>query len=90
MGESRTFHGEYRKVVSNLLRCSALKYEDFKWVVTFKKDDLNIIRYLKGETLIQEGEKGYTAVCLERYPLGWAKQTGKMLKNLYPKNWRMM
>lgn len=86
------FLGEYRKgrfEPSGSLAL-ALKYEDFKRVVTFKKDDLNIIRYLKGETLIQEGEKGYTAVCLERYPLGWAKQTGKMLKNLYPKNWRMM
>jgi NOL1/NOP2/sun family putative RNA methylase len=46
--------------------------------------------YLKGETLMLDGDKGYTAVCVNGWTLGWAKQTGDMLKNLYPKGWRRL
>ncbi len=68
----------------------ASKAESFKRVMRFDWQDQNILRYLKGETLFAEGEKGYTVVCMEDYPLGWAKQEAGMLKNLYPKGWRMM
>jgi len=33
---------------------------------------------------------GYTGILVDGYTLGWAKQTGDMLKNLYPKGWRKM
>jgi NOL1/NOP2/sun family putative RNA methylase len=46
-------------------------------------------RYLHGETLILEGERGWTAVCVDGYPLGWGKQEDGFLKNRYPKGWRM-
>lgn len=84
--------GEYKKGFfepSQSLLMS-LKTENFKRIARYNKDDHNVIRYLKGETLFFEGEKGYTAVCYEDYPLGWAKQNEGMLKNLYPKSWRMM
>ena len=84
--------GEYRKgrfEPSQSLVMSS-KPENFKRVAEYKNGDHNIIRYLKGETLIADGEKGYTVVCFEKYPIGWAKQGGGMLKNLYPKGWRMM
>lgn len=68
----------------------SLKPENFKRMIEFRNGDHNIVRYLKGETLISSGEKGYTAVCIEKYPLGWAKQEEGMLKNLYPKGWRMV
>ncbi|NMA65925.1 MAG: NOL1/NOP2/sun family putative RNA methylase [Clostridiaceae bacterium] len=86
------FLGEYQKgrFVPSASLVMALKIENFKRVAEFSKDDHNIIRYLKGETLIKEGEKGYTVVCLEKFPLGWVKQTGGTLKNMYPKGWRMM
>lgn len=69
--------------------------------MAFQKDnfirtvDLNpggdeVYRYLKGETLLREGEKGYTGVCVGGFPLGWGKQDGSILKNLYPKGWRML
>jgi len=84
--------GEYQKgrfePSQSLLMAS--KAEDFKRVVQLSKDDQRLIRYLKGETLFIDGEKGYTAVCLESHPLGWAKQDAGTLKNLYPKGWRMM
>jgi NOL1/NOP2/fmu family ribosome biogenesis protein len=68
----------------------ASKPEDFKRTIRFERNAQNIIRYLKGETIFADGEKGYTVVCMEDYPLGWAKQDAGMLKNLYPKGWRMM
>jgi NOL1/NOP2/fmu family ribosome biogenesis protein len=68
----------------------ASKISDFKRIIRFAKDDPNIIRYLKGETLFHNEDRGFAAVCYEDFPLGWVKQEGQMLKNLYPKGWRMM
>lgn len=69
---------------------TALGITDFKKTVNFQKSSREVYSYLKGETIMLEGDKGYTAVCVDGYTLGWAKQTGDMLKNLYPKGWRKM
>lgn len=66
------------------------KVNDFKRVLKLKKHDQNILRYLKGETIFAEGEKGYTMVCMEEFCLGWCKLDAGVAKNLYPKGWRMM
>ncbi|WCK55696.1 RsmB/NOP family class I SAM-dependent RNA methyltransferase [Aneurinibacillus sp. Ricciae_BoGa-3] len=57
-------------------------------VVRFIPDDPNVIRYLKGETLMIQADKGWNLVCLDNFPLGWAKGAGGMLKNMYPPGWR--
>ena len=59
-----------------------------------------MLRYLKGETLdlnSLEGEltpagagKGWALVCAGEYSLGWAKLTGQIFKNHYPKGLRWM
>ena len=67
-----------------------LKMNDVKRSINFKIDDQNAIRYLKGETLNIEGEKGWTLICIGDYPLGWAKQTGTGMKNYYPASWRWL
>lgn len=64
--------------------------DDLKNVQDFASNSKEVISYLKGETLITEGQKGYTGILVDGYTLGWAKQTGDMLKNLYPKGWRKM
>lgn len=69
---------------------AALRKEDFKRIVDFAPDSGEVQSYLKGETLIVEGEKGLTGVCVNGSTLGWGKQTGDMLKNQYPKGWRRM
>ena len=46
-------------------------------------------RYLKGETLMIGGDKGWTLVTLAGYPLGFGKQTGNHLKNEYASGWRL-
>ncbi len=48
------------------------------------------MRYLHGETLMREGERGWTAVLADGVPLGWGKQEDGFLKNRYPKGWRML
>ena len=47
-------------------------------------------RYLHGETLMVEGTRGWTAVLVDGFPLGWGKQEDGFLKNRYPKGWRML
>ncbi|MDP4092735.1 MAG: RsmB/NOP family class I SAM-dependent RNA methyltransferase [Bacillota bacterium] len=69
---------------------TSLDKNDIKRTVDFNSGSREVLAYLKGETLIIEGEKGYTGICVDGYTLGWAKQTGDMLKNLYPKGWRKM
>lgn len=66
----------------------ALKKENVKRTIDFDSLSKEVLSYLKGETIMMEGIKGYTGVCVDGYTLGWGKQTGDMLKNLYPKGWR--
>ncbi len=69
---------------------TALDMKAFKRTIDLKADSREVNSYLKGETLMLEGEKGLTAVCVDGKTLGWAKQTGDMLKNMYPKGWRRL
>jgi NOL1/NOP2/sun family putative RNA methylase len=68
----------------------SLKAGDLKNSINFASDSREVISYLKGETLMIEGTKGLIGVCVDGYTLGWAKQEGCMLKNLYPKGWRKL
>lgn len=69
-----------------------LKPESFAAHISFSREDDRVIRYLKGETLsLREGEapvKGWCLVCVDGFPLGFAKGTGSMLKNKYYPGWR--
>ena len=68
----------------------SLNKGDIKNTIDFELSSEEVMRYLKGETLMIEGEKGFTGIYVNGFPLGWAKQTGDMLKNMYPKGWRKM
>ena len=65
----------------------ALSSNQLESVVNLDLSDENCTRYLKGETLPISGKKGWTLVCVDGYPLGWAKQTGTSLKNKYLPGW---
>ncbi|GEN34944.1 RsmF rRNA methyltransferase first C-terminal domain-containing protein [Aneurinibacillus danicus] len=67
-----------------------LKAENAAQKVNFAPDESDTIRYLKGETLMRQAEKGWNLVCVDGFPLGWAKGAGGMLKNMYPAGWRWM
>jgi len=71
----------------------SLKKDDIKNTADFDSHSMEVLRYLKGETLMMDGLSGgkrLTAVCVNGYTLGWAKQEDDMLKNLYPKGWRRL
>lgn len=68
----------------------ALKKEQCKNVVDLNIGSNELDKYLKGETIILDAEKGYNVVCVEGFPLGLAKASDGVLKNLYPKGWRKM
>ena len=61
-------------------------------VIAFSYDDPELIRYLKGETLTsQPGSKGYVVITADGFPLGFGKRSPDgIIKNLYPKAWRLM
>lgn len=71
----------------------SLGQDDFKNCLDLSADDPEVIKYLKGETLILEGDKfinikkGYLLICVDSYPLGFGYSDGKKIKNLYEKGW---
>ncbi|GAW92613.1 RsmB/NOP family class I SAM-dependent RNA methyltransferase [Calderihabitans maritimus] len=65
-----------------------LKKEQVQRTLDLRGDSEEVIHYLKKETLSFRGQPGWTLVCVDGFPLGWGKQTGKFLKNYYPTAWR--
>lgn len=72
----------------------ALTQKDWPSAVSFGAGDSRVIRYLKGETVVLSEEElpkskePWTLVCVDGYPLGWAKRAGLNLKNKYYPGWR--
>lgn len=95
------FPGEIKETFDKRIfipsHCLAISL-DFKEIsedrkIVLSRDDERLIKYLKGETINMEGgpSKGYIVVCVDSYPLGFAKLQGAgVLKNLYPKAWRLI
>lgn len=69
-----------------------LKQTEFSNTVSFGCEDGRVVRYLKGETVSlhpdENVNRGWCLVCVDGYPLGWAKCTGGSLKNKYYPGWR--
>lgn len=69
-----------------------LSTEDFVSAAEISMEDAQ--RYIRGEALPQSAPKGWLPVMLiengGRYPLGWCKSDGRMLKNHYPKGLRRL
>jgi len=65
-----------------------LRKEEVKNAADFSLEDERVIRYLKGETVEAEGKDGWTLVCVDGFPLGWAKRQKGRLKNKYAVSWK--
>ena len=68
----------------------AMKAEDCDNVMDLPLTDERVVRYLKGETLKVDDYKlkdGYALVCVDHYPLGFARISHGLFKNQYPKAW---
>lgn len=61
-----------------------------KRTINLSSDSVEVIKYLKCETISCEGEDGLNLICVDSYPIGWGKFKSGMLKNMYPAAWRMM
>ncbi len=66
-----------------------LKKEDVKLACDFSADSLEIKNYLNGQTIRYESPKGWVLITTDDYSIGWAKASGGMLKNHYPKGLRI-
>lgn len=64
----------------------SLRPEEAVFVLNVNEEQAR--KYLSGETLMAEGEKGWYLICMEGYSLGWGKLSGGMMKNHYPKGLR--
>ncbi len=69
-----------------------LKSSEFAQSFSMNHEDERVVRYLKGETIFTRDEeklqKGWILVCVDGFPLGWAKHAGGTLKNKYYPGWR--
>ncbi len=72
----------------------ALSQTEYTNTLSFSADDQRAVRYLKGETVsLAEDEatgSGWCLICVDGYPLGWAKSNGRTLKNKYYPGWRWL
>ncbi|MFT3982426.1 MAG: RsmF rRNA methyltransferase first C-terminal domain-containing protein [Lachnospiraceae bacterium] len=66
----------------------SLKPTEAVYTTALSSKDPDVYRYLSGQTLSREGEKGWYLVTVDGYSLGWGKLTGGILKNHYPKGLR--
>ena len=86
LGESKKNHFEPAQSLA-----MALSETDFDQILNFDVEDERVIRYLKGETLYVKDLttlEGWVLVCVNHYPLGFAKISQGTLKNKYAKGWR--
>lgn len=76
---------------SQALAC-ALHRNEYDNVYLLDSKDSDVKRYLKCESieLKQEVRDGWVLVCVDEFPLGWAKANNGILKNKYLPGWRMM
>ena len=64
----------------------SLRPEEAVFVLNISEEQAR--KYLRGETLMAEGEKGWYLICVEGYSLGFGKLSGGVMKNHYPKGLR--
>lgn len=63
-----------------------LQHHDVKRTMNFDKNE--IIKYLKGESMMATGEKGWHLIEVDGFSIGWGKLSNGILKNHYPKGLR--
>lgn len=69
-----------------------LRAEEYGQSFSMKADDVRVLKYLKGETIEADEcpyQKGFVLICVDGYPLGWAKMVGGCLRNKYYAGWRL-
>jgi NOL1/NOP2/sun family putative RNA methylase len=66
----------------------SLKGEQIRQRWTFDQDSPEMLAYLKGESIVAVGCKGWGLVEVNGYSIGWGKYSDQVIKNHYPKGLR--
>ncbi|MCR5272525.1 MAG: RsmF rRNA methyltransferase first C-terminal domain-containing protein [Lachnospiraceae bacterium] len=66
----------------------ALKKDEVKNAIDFASDSIEIKKYIAGETVNADGNKGWNLILADGYSLGWGKLSSGIVKNHYPKGLR--
>lgn len=66
-----------------------LSPEHAKQVIKLDVKNNEWLSYLKGETLLGRGFKGWVLVTVGPFSLGWGKESAGIVKNGYPKGLRI-
>lgn len=89
--------GEYKKnrFEPSQALAMVLKANEYGTCVNLPLEDVNVIKYLKGETIEVEAHqltgKGKTVLLVvDGFPLGWGKRNDLTIKNKYLPGWRWM
>ncbi len=81
----------YGKFTPHTAFAMSIKAQEYRYTLDFTAEDPNVIKYLKGETLITEATdlpvNTHILICVDGHPLGFALYDGNKLKNLYEKGW---
>ena len=83
------------KFIPSTALALAFDASDYDNCVLLDHDDPETLRYLRGETLMNDNmgrytnqpEKGTVLICVDGFPLGFAVFDGNKYKNLYEKGW---
>lgn len=73
-------------VVPDHALAMATKPEDVRRV--FNMDEATAARFMEGEEISADAEKGWTLMTYKKMPLGWGKASGDAIKNHLPKGLR--
>ena len=66
----------------------ALNANDFKNTLSLSSDSSELTKYLHGEVIPCDTD-GWTVVLSDGFPIGWGKSSGGVLKNHFPKKYRV-
>jgi NOL1/NOP2/sun family putative RNA methylase len=70
----------------------SLSPNEYSNCIRLEREDNRVLKYLKGETIdiddFKINTQGWYLVCIEKYPLGWAKIVQGGFRNKYYAGWR--
>lgn len=66
----------------------SLQASEAKRTYNYHYDDIEVAKYLHGETLNGKQGNGFGLITIDGYPLGFVKEVQGVLKNFYPKGLR--
>lgn len=67
-----------------------LKPEQVKNVINFSSESIEIMKYLRGETINYKGNTHYNLITVDNYSLAWGKLVDGVIKNNVPKGLRII